>query len=176
MDETRFKPIADVVGLMRMATVISLAMIALLTGAEVPASQPAILTKIVGEWAIESSTGEEGAGHVFVAMVGRTVLISGDRISWVEKNGRDAKGKTNWDRVSRRLVPKPEISPLAIDLVADGPYQAWSRVAIMKVVDDELHLCVNFPQGPRPTVFEKGDDGRELVVFRRVKSLDRKSS
>ena len=53
-------------------------------------------------------------------------------------------------------------------LVADG--QAWSRVGIMEVDGDEIHLCVNFPQGPRPTRFGKSDDGSESVLLRRVKS------
>ena len=134
---------------------------------ESPTTWPACFANSAGEWVIESSTGTEGHGQVFGDMIGTVVAIRDDRISWVEKWGVDAKGKTNWMRVSRKLVPKPELSPDAVDLVADGPYKAWSRVAILRVDGDEMRLCVNFPQGPRPTKFEKGDDGSELVVLRK---------
>lgn len=127
-----------------------------------------------GEWVVESSTGAQGTGQVFVDMIGTVITLSDDRISWVEKWGVDAKGKSNWMRVSRKLVAKPDVSPDAVDLDADGPYKAWERVAILRVDGEEMQLCVNFPQGPRPTKFQKADDGSEFVVLRRVKPADRK--
>ncbi|MEX0777120.1 MAG: hypothetical protein WD042_15555 [Phycisphaeraceae bacterium] len=155
---------------MRTATLITLLTLASVVPAQSPTTQPAGFANSAGEWVVESSTGTRGDGQAFVDMVSTVVTISDDRISWVEKWGTDGKGKTNWMRVSRKLVPKPDVSPDAVDLVADGPYKAWSRVAILRVDGDEMRLCVNFPQGPRPTKFEKAGDGSEFVVLRRVKS------
>jgi uncharacterized protein (TIGR03067 family) len=155
---------------MRTATLITLLTLASVVSAESPAKRPASFAKSTGEWVIESSTGTQGTGQAFVDMIGTVVTFSDDRISWVEKWGTDGNGKTNWMRVSRKLVPKPKVSPDAVDLVADVPYKAWSRVAILRVDGDEMRLCVNFPHGPRPTTFEKADDGSECVVLRRVKS------
>jgi uncharacterized protein (TIGR03067 family) len=134
-----------------------------------PTTHPALTANAAGEWVVESSTGAEGSGQVFAKMIDTTIKISDDRISWVEKWGVDEKGKANWVRVDRKLVPKPEVAPEAVDLIANGPYKAWSRVAILRIAGDEMHLCVNFPEGPRPTKFEKSDDGSEFVVLRRVK-------
>jgi uncharacterized protein (TIGR03067 family) len=137
--------------------------------AEGPTARPALIANAAGEWVVESSTGGDGKGQVFAQMIGTTIKISDDRFSWVEKWGVDEKGKANWMRVDRKLVPKPDVARDAIDLIADGPYKAWSRVAILRIDGDEMHLCVNFPKGPRPTKFEKSDDGSEFVVLRRVK-------
>ena len=156
---------------MRTATLITLLTLAPLAPAD-PTTRPAAIAHSAGEWVVESSTGTRGTGQVFVDLVGTVVSIRDDRVSWVEKWGTDGKGKTNWVRVSRKLVPRPEVSPAAVDLVADGPYKAWSRVAILRVDGDEIRLCVNFPQGPRPTKFEKANDGSEFVVLRKVKSAD----
>ncbi|MGC4072349.1 MAG: hypothetical protein QM760_07510 [Nibricoccus sp.] len=145
-------------------------MLALTSTAQTSTSTWHVPQEFIGEWAIESSTtNKKSGGHVFADMIGKSVIISEDQISWIETWGENAQGKTNWVRVSRTIVPKAEISPFAYDLIAGDRYKAWSRVAIMRVDGDELHLCVNFPQGPRPTDFKKGNDGREFVILRKIK-------
>lgn len=124
------------------------------------------LKQAQGEWVVESST---VAGAVFHRMRGLPILIEGDTISWVQQLGRGKNGKPLWIRMRKKVLPKPEISELAVDLLPDFPEgKAWSRVGIMEIKDDELHLCVNFPQNPRPEEFRDADDGRECVVMRRV--------
>ena len=150
--------------------------IALFSRAKEPTTQPSVFAQASGEWIIDSSTGQKQAGHIFVDKVGTSISISNNRMSWIERSGTDAQGKSLWVRVSRKLVPRHDISPSAVDIIADDPdYKAWSRVGIMEVLGDELRLAVNFPQGPRPTKFQKGDDGQEYTILLKVKPAGRLS-
>lgn len=141
-----------------------------------PGRTASVVSDIQGEWMVVSSTGKPNRGHVFKDLVKRTpVTISGDKMSWVEGSGRDSRDRDVWIRISKRIVPRPDVSPIAVDLKPDFPeHKTWSRVAIVKSRGDEMDLCVNFPQGPRPDRFEGADDGREHVVLRRVITKDEK--
>src|SRR5690349_13490208 len=138
---------------MRRAIPLILVAFASLVHADGPATQPDVVAAWAGDWVIESSTGTE-SGQVFARMIGTVVTVSDGRMSWVEQHGVDQRGKPNWSWVDRKLVPRLDVSPVAVDIVADdGRYKAWSRKAILRIVDDEMHLCVNGRGGVRPTKF-----------------------
>jgi hypothetical protein len=137
-----------------------------------------LISSLQGEWVVVSSTGQPDSGHVFLALVKMPILISGDTMSWVEWAGLDSRQqRDHWMRLSKRIVPRPEISAVAVDLEPDFPkYKTWSRVGIIRASGDELQLCVNFPQGPRPSEFKGAEDGREYVVLRRVLTKEAEQS
>ena len=133
-----------------------------------------LLRNLQGEWVVVSSTGKPDSGHVFLPLVKKTAIqITADTMSWVKRDGWDGQNRDQWIRISKRIVPQPDVSSLAVNLDPDFPkYKTWSRVAIVRSRGNEIDLCVTFPQGPRPTRFTGADDGSECVLLRRVRTKE----
>lgn len=129
-----------------------------------PAARPGWEEPLQGRWTVVSSSGKPDSGHVFFDKLGQEITIHGDLLTTTELDLPSTK----------KIIPRADVGPRAFDLEPEEPrWKTWSRVAILEVEGERLTLCVNFPQGPRPTRFQAAEDGRECVVMRRlVASLD----
>lgn len=115
--------------------------------------------KMQGKWLVISSSGEPARGNVFVENVSKTIFIQND-ILQMESLGR---------QITKKIIFRSDLNHDSIDLEPDKPrWKTWSRIGIVKVEGEFLYLCVNFPNNPRPTQFTEADDGRELVILRRI--------
>ncbi len=103
-------------------------------------------------------------------MIGTTIQITGQKMSWVERTGTHFDDTEAWSRITKQLVLRPDVSPEAIDINHCTRYmKGWSRIGIMHRVGNNLELCVMFPQGPRPTSYRGALHGAEFVTLVRVR-------
>ena len=114
------------------------------------------LSALQGEWMVRASNGDPKRGHVFSALVGRTVLIKGDTLAFTDFMGSEL----------RTIKVGPSAPICTIDI--DGPPKRWKRLGVFQVEGDRWTLSVNFPQNARPSDFKNVNDGREVVVLDRV--------
>jgi uncharacterized protein (TIGR03067 family) len=123
-----------------------------------------------GVWRVESSTAERDSGPAFVSVVGKDVIIHNNVMSV----------PLAWGTEKKAIRLGPPADPRQIDLIQLPGSKGWDRTGIYRIDGERITLCVDYPNRPRPTKFEKGDpdnggEGQEVVVLVRVRDQPKPS-
>lgn len=136
------------------------------TAAPPATAAPGAVTQqqIQGKWLVRSSSGQAGHGRAFVPLVGQTLSIEGDRLTY-QDSAYDADGRRFEYPVTKIITLPTGTHPQAINLDQTPDMKGWRRVGIIALEGETMTLNVTFPQYARPTSMTPAEHGCEVVVL-----------
>ncbi len=146
-----------------------------------PAEVGEVLGQLEGTWKIQSTSTDDGAGHVFQHWAGDQVEFRGDTLvfSTYGDSGHSELRKTvrvlrAEDAVLELVhrgdfeIPEPAGADAAARVSANS--KGWSRYALVRVEGETMTLAVNFRTKPIPKSFDPDAESVEIVVLTRASS------
>lgn len=125
------------------------------------------LKSLQGKWKVVSSSGQAGQGHVFLGLIGETLLVKGATLV-VPDHAFDAEGNSITLQTTKTITLTACTLPQAIDLKQTPDAKGWSRTGVAALEGNRLTLTVQFPGLKRPESLAPANDGREVSVLERV--------